>query len=90
MHVYFLLFWHDILRFKVQYNLSYYNAINVSLFIFSNAGGTNITAIALKFWAEGKTREDITLKDIEHLISRGAFNEVGKFLFNYSLIIGFI
>ncbi|KAG8177705.1 hypothetical protein JTE90_008330 [Oedothorax gibbosus] len=49
---------------------------NIYIFL-SNAGGTNITAVALKFWSEGKTREDITLKDIEHSISKGAFNEIG-------------
>jgi len=49
-----------------------------NIFIFlSNAGAKNITKIALKFWADGKDREEISLKDIEHLITSGAFNEEG-------------
>ncbi|GFQ93781.1 torsin-1B [Trichonephila clavata] len=49
-----------------------------NIFIFlSDAGGNNITAVALKFWSEGIEREYITLKDVEPIISRGAFNEPG-------------
>ncbi|XP_071034933.1 torsin-1A isoform X2 [Parasteatoda tepidariorum] len=49
-----------------------------NIFIFlSNAGAINITRVALDFWADGKTREDITLKDLEHLVNKGAFNEKG-------------
>lgn len=49
---------------------------NIFLFL-SNAGGSNITEVALKFWLDGKLRERITLKDMEPLITKGAFNEDG-------------
>ncbi|KAF8789218.1 Torsin-1B like protein [Argiope bruennichi] len=49
-----------------------------NIFIFlSNTGGNNITKIALEFWTEGKNREDISLKDVEHIITGGAYNEPG-------------
>ncbi|KFM81465.1 Torsin-1B, partial [Stegodyphus mimosarum] len=49
-----------------------------NIFIFlSNAGGSEITRIAFNFWLDGKDREDITLRDIEPLINKGAFNENG-------------
>ncbi|XP_035210075.1 torsin-1A-like [Stegodyphus dumicola] len=49
-----------------------------SIFIFlSNSGGSNITKIATQFWAEGKEREMISIKDMERLISSGAYNEIG-------------
>ncbi|GFW22446.1 torsin-1B [Trichonephila clavipes] len=49
---------------------------NVFIFL-SDAGGNNITGVALKFWAEGVEREYITLKDVEPVISKNAFNEPG-------------
>ncbi|XP_035227636.1 torsin-1B-like [Stegodyphus dumicola] len=49
-----------------------------NIFIFlSNAGGSEITRTAFNFWLDGKDREDITLRDIEPLINKGAFNENG-------------
>ncbi|GIX93775.1 torsin-1B [Caerostris darwini] len=57
-----------------------------NIFIFlSNTGGSNITKVALKFWSEGKTREDIALKDVEPIIIRNAYNEAGG-LFRSELI----
>lgn len=44
---------------------------------FSNAGGTDITRVAHEFWLSGKERTDIKLKDLEPLIHKGAFNEIG-------------
>jgi len=49
-----------------------------SIFIFlSNTGGRDITKETLKFWTEGKKREDITYRDLEMLVNKGAFNELG-------------
>ncbi|XP_071539331.1 torsin-1A-like [Panulirus ornatus] len=49
-----------------------------SVFIFlSNTGGPDITRTMLQMWRAGKSREDITLMDLEHLIQLGAFNEDG-------------
>lgn len=42
----------------------------------------------LKMWRNGVKREDITLKDMESLIERGAFNEQGmKMKFTVALYI---
>jgi len=49
-----------------------------SIFIFlSNTGGRDITKETLKFWSNGKNREDITYRDLEMLVNKGAFNELG-------------
>merc|ERR1719470_50159 len=49
-----------------------------SIFIFlSNTGGRDITKETFKFWTEGKKREDITYRDLEMLVNKGAFNELG-------------
>jgi len=49
-----------------------------SIFIFlSNTGGRDITKETLKFWTDGKKREDITYRDLEMLVNKGAFNELG-------------
>jgi len=49
-----------------------------SIFIFlSNTGGRDITKETMKFWSEGKKREDISYRDLEMLVNRGAFNELG-------------
>lgn len=40
----------------------------------SNAGGDLITKTALEFWRAGRKREDIQLKDLEHILSVGVFN----------------
>jgi hypothetical protein len=48
------------------------------IFIFvSNIGGYEINRVAHDFWLEGKQRNDIKLKDLEPLIHKAAFNEVG-------------
>jgi len=49
-----------------------------SIFIFlSNTGGRDITKETARFWSEGKQREDITYRDLEMLVNKGAFNELG-------------
>ena len=49
-----------------------------TVFIFlSNTGSKKIVEFVLNWWGEGKTRADITLKDIEYLVQNGAFNEKG-------------
>lgn len=49
-----------------------------SIFLFlSNTGGPEITRTMLKMWRNGVKREEITLKDMESLIEKGAFNEDG-------------
>jgi len=49
-----------------------------SIFIFlSNTGGRDITKESYRFWSEGKGREDITYRDLELLVNKGAFNELG-------------
>lgn len=54
-----------------------------NIFIFlSNSGSTGITNKALQFWADGKNREEITMKDIEPLVSKGSFNEKGGFQYS--------
>ena len=47
-------------------------------FIFSNTGGNDITKKALEHWSAGRTREDITLKEMEEILTIGAFNEQGN------------
>ncbi|RWS27248.1 hypothetical protein B4U80_00325 [Leptotrombidium deliense] len=49
-----------------------------AIFIFlSNTGGKDITRVTYDFWKKGKSRDEITLKDIEPLMNSGAFNEMG-------------
>eukprot|EP00092_Neocalanus_flemingeri_P028033 GFUD01030436.1.p1 GENE.GFUD01030436.1~~GFUD01030436.1.p1 ORF type:complete len:340 (-),score=109.62 GFUD01030436.1:69-1088(-) len=49
-----------------------------SIFIFlSNTGGRDITKETVRFWSEGRQREDISYKDLEMLVNKGAFNELG-------------
>jgi len=49
-----------------------------SIFIFlSNTGGRDITKETVRFWSEGKQREEITYRDLEMLVNQGAFNELG-------------
>jgi hypothetical protein len=43
----------------------------------SNTGGTGITKLTHDFYLEGKERTDLTIKDLEPLISSGAFNQRG-------------
>lgn len=49
-----------------------------NIFIFlSNTGGSEISKVAYQFWLKGEDRESITMKDIEPLVNKGAFNEKG-------------
>lgn len=49
-----------------------------SIFIFlSNTGGREITQKTFQLWKDGVKRDDMTYKDFESLIHRGAFNEEG-------------
>ncbi|XP_026153314.1 uncharacterized protein LOC113124556 isoform X2 [Mastacembelus armatus] len=72
--------------------LGYHNKLDgvsyrKAIFIFlSNAGGEIITETALKFWKEGKDREEIELKDLETLISATAFNNNNSGFWHSSLI----
>ncbi len=43
----------------------------------SGTGGTGITNLTYDFYLKGKERTDLTIKDLEPLISSGAFNERG-------------
>ena len=43
----------------------------------SNTGGREISNVAYQAWTDGKDRESIEYKDLEHLIRKGAFNEKG-------------
>merc|ERR1712142_1057607 len=40
-------------------------------------GGKEITQTAFDNWNKGNERESITVRDLEHLIAAGAFNEEG-------------
>jgi len=49
-----------------------------SIFLFlSNTGGRDITKEALKVWEGGRVRESLEYTDLEHLVNKGAFNELG-------------
>ena len=52
----------------------------------SNSGGQEIIKTALEFWKGGLRRETIEYKDLEHLVSKGAFNEDGGL--KHSRVIG--
>uniref|UniRef100_A0A8C4PKJ1 Torsin n=1 Tax=Equus asinus TaxID=9793 RepID=A0A8C4PKJ1_EQUAS len=72
--------------------LDYYEQVDgvsyrKAIFIFlSNAGGDLITKTALDFWRAGRKREDIELKDLEHVLSVGVFNNKHSGLWHSSLI----
>ena len=42
--------------------------------LLSNAGAEKITEVALDFWRNGKTREDIQLTDMQNALSVSVFN----------------
>jgi len=49
-----------------------------AIFVFlSNTGGREITKETLRFWTEGKSREDLSYQHLEPLVNQGAFNELG-------------
>ncbi|XP_068887846.1 torsin-1B isoform X1 [Aphelocoma coerulescens] len=72
--------------------LDYYEEVDgvsyrKAIFIFlSNAGGDLINKAALDFWTSGKRREDIQLKDLEHSLSVGVFNNKNSGLWHTSII----
>ncbi|XP_036385067.1 torsin family 1 isoform X1 [Megalops cyprinoides] len=58
-----------------------------AIFIFlSNAGGQNISQVALDFWLKGKDREEIQLKDLEAALSLEVFNNKNSGFWHTSLI----
>ncbi|KAG8447738.1 hypothetical protein GDO86_015014 [Hymenochirus boettgeri] len=58
-----------------------------SIFIFlSNSGSGIISELALNFWKEGKTREEIQLSDVEQHLSLSAFNRKDSGFWHSSLI----
>ena len=51
-----------------------------TIFLFlSNTGGDLINEEALKNWKKGKSREDITIKQMDRVINKDAFNIMGGF-----------
>ncbi|XP_042252003.1 torsin-1A-like [Thunnus maccoyii] len=57
------------------------------IFIFlSNDGGESITQTALRFWREGKDREEIELNDLETSLSESAFENKESGLWQSRLI----
>ena len=51
-----------------------------TIFLFlSNTGGDLINEEALKNWKKGKSREEITIKQMDRVINQGAFNTKGGF-----------
>uniref|UniRef100_A0A8C5R8C6 Torsin n=1 Tax=Leptobrachium leishanense TaxID=445787 RepID=A0A8C5R8C6_9ANUR len=72
--------------------LDYYDHIDgvsyrKAIFIFlSNAGGDLITRKVLDYWNEGKSREDLQLKDLEAVLSVGLFNNRNSGFWHSGLI----
>ncbi|XP_043951713.1 torsin-1A-like isoform X2 [Gambusia affinis] len=77
---------------SIKQYLEYYDNLDgvsyrKSIFIFlSNAGGDSITKKALEFRKAGKSRERITLKDLEQTLSLSVFNDQNGGFFHTSLI----
>uniref|UniRef100_A0A8C1QGY4 Torsin family 1 n=1 Tax=Cyprinus carpio TaxID=7962 RepID=A0A8C1QGY4_CYPCA len=58
-----------------------------AIFIFlSDAGGVKINEVTMKFWRDGREREEIQLKDIEKELSQSVFNNEDSGLRHTSLI----
>ncbi|CAN0353205.1 torsin-1A-like isoform X1 [Lampetra fluviatilis] len=58
-----------------------------AIFIFlSNAGGNDINEVALRFWNEGRKREEIVLADTEKVLTLRAFNDKNSGFWHASLI----
>ena len=63
--------------------LDHYNEIDgvdyrKSIFIFlSNTGANKINEEVLDHWRKGKKREDLTIKQMDDVINKGAFNQEG-------------
>ncbi|XP_055791884.1 torsin-1A-like [Salvelinus fontinalis] len=72
--------------------LSYYDNLDgvsyrQAIFIFlSNAGGGQITQVALDFWKAGRDREEIKLHDLEPALSLSVFNNKKSGLWPSSLM----
>ena len=46
--------------------------------LLSNTGGREITEVSLKFWREGRARETMAYKDLDGLVSKGAFKRTRR------------
>lgn len=58
-----------------------------AIFIFlNNAGGDKITEIALDYWRSLKGREDIPVKELQHLLSKEIFSNTNSGFFQSQLI----
>ncbi|NXL95025.1 TOR1A protein, partial [Alectura lathami] len=58
-----------------------------AIFIFlNNAGGDKITEIALDYWRRMKRREDIPVKELQHLLSEEIFRNPNSGFFQSKLI----
>ncbi|KTG02986.1 hypothetical protein cypCar_00036601 [Cyprinus carpio] len=58
-----------------------------AIFVFlSNAGGEKINEVTMKFWRDGREREEIQLKDTEKELSQSVFNNEDSGLRHTSLI----
>ena len=68
----------DVLVPFMDYTSYYDKSKSKSIFIFlSNTGSHQIVDRMIEFWQSGKSRDSTTLKDLESLITIGAFNEKG-------------
>lgn len=51
---------------------------NKAIFIFlSNTGAENLNTLAYKLFTEGKSRKDISSKDVQEILTKDGFNEEG-------------
>ncbi|OPL33825.1 hypothetical protein AM593_09462, partial [Mytilus galloprovincialis] len=58
-----------------------------AIFIFlSNTAGPMLTQHMIDFWRDGKTRDEINLKDLEHIIEKSAVNSAGSGYYKSDLI----
>uniref|UniRef100_A0A672NIH1 Torsin-1A-like n=1 Tax=Sinocyclocheilus grahami TaxID=75366 RepID=A0A672NIH1_SINGR len=72
--------------------LDFYDNLNgvsyrQAIFIFlSNAGSAMISEVVMKFWRDGREREEIQLKDLETELSQSVFNNKTSGFWHTSLI----
>ncbi|XP_014466080.2 torsin-1A [Alligator mississippiensis] len=77
---------------SIQPFLDYYEKLDgvsyqEAIFIFlSNAGAEKITEVALDYWKSGKKREDISLKELNDVVSQSVFNNKNSGFWHSSLI----
>ncbi|XP_071126411.1 torsin-1A-like isoform X1 [Mytilus edulis] len=58
-----------------------------AIFIFlSNTAGPMLTQHMIDFWRDGKTRDEINLKDLEYIIANSAVNSAGSGYYKSDLI----